>query len=81
MGSGYGTYDDYEVAQVTVEDLAQLRQRIIDNFAALPEIKAILAEDATVLKPFLESNPEIRSVLRQKVAHGFASKGLRLRPE
>ena len=75
MGSPIGTYDDYEIGNLTPDELAQLREDIIKRFTASEEIRRILRSKPTVLKPFLDSNPDIRRALRTDVGTTFAHAG------
>jgi hypothetical protein len=75
MGSPIGTFDDYEIGDLTPNECAQLREEIIKQFTASEDIRTILRSKPTVLKPFLDSNPDIRRALRNGVANTFAHRG------
>jgi hypothetical protein len=60
MGSPLGVFDDDEIADLTDGERAQLRAAII-----------LALRDRGVLKPFLDSNPDIRRAVRSEVANNY----------
>jgi hypothetical protein len=71
MGRHIGPYEDHEIADLTPEEYAELREEVIKQFTASEEIRKILRSKPTVLKPFLDGNPDIRRALRDHVKGSF----------